>query len=297
MRSAQESATQLRVEPLHPVIGALASGVDLAQPLDDATIRAIDAAMNRHAVLVFRGQRLTGEQQMAFANRFGPLDPGLNKMRKTVHRFAYDALIDISNVDVDGSVAARDSRKVVSNFANQLWHSDSSFQRPKAHFSMLHAVVVPEAGGETEFADLRAAHDALSEAERAELAGLRAEHWALHSRFMLGDTQYTPEQQALFAPVQWPLIQTHPGSGRKLLFVGIHARAIVGWPVAEGRMRLLDLLEHATQRAFVFRHSWQVGDLVIWDNRCTLHRGRRFDLSQRRELRRTTINDLDSLTF
>lgn len=287
----------LSLKPLHPVFAAQATGLDLNSTLSPEIIRAIDDAMNKYAVLVFPGQKLSGERQMAFARNFGELDQGLNKMRKTQHRFAYDELIDISNVDVDGSIAARESRKVVSNFANQLWHSDSSFQRPKAQFSMLHAVVLPNEGGQTEFADLRNAHDRLSPALKEELQDLKAEHWALYSRFMLGDTHYTPEQQALFEPVIWPLIQTHPGSGRKLLFVGIHARAIPGWPVSEARMMLSDLLEHATLPGYTYRHEWRVGDLVIWDNRSTVHRGRRFPLAQRRELRRTTINDLHSLTL
>lgn len=287
----------LKLTPLHPVFAAQAAGLDLSKPLRPEVVKAIDDAMNQYGVLVFRGQQLSGEQQMAFARNFGELDSGLNKMHKTVHRFAYDELIDISNVDFDGSIAARESRKVVSNFANQLWHSDSSFQRPKAHFSMLHAVVIPSEGGQTEFADLRNAYDRLSPALKIELQDLRTEHWVLHSRFLLGDTQYTPEQQALFPAVQWPLVQTHPGSGRKLLFVGIHARAIVGWPLAEGRMMLADLLEHATLGEYTYKHEWQVGDLVIWDNRGTVHRGRRFPLAQRRELRRTTINDEASLTL
>ncbi len=287
----------LVLKPLHAVFAAEASGLNLSRPLRAEQVRAIDNAMNQYAVLVFRGQTLSGEQQMAFARNFGELDSGLNKMRKTQHRFAYDELIDISNVDVDGSLAGRESRKVVSNFANQLWHSDSSFQRPKAQYSMLHAVVIPDQGGQTEFADLRSAYDRLSPALKAELSDLKAEHWALYSRFLLGDTQYTAQQQALFPAVFWPLIQTHPGSGRKLLFVGIHAREIQGWPVAEARMMLSDLLEHATLPVYTFRHEWQVGDLVIWDNRCTVHRGRRFPLSQRRELRRTTLNDLHSLAL
>ncbi len=287
----------LSLKPLHSVFAAQATGLDLSSTLLPEDIKAIDEAMNQYAVLVFPGQKLSGEQQMAFARNFGELDQGLNKMRKTPHRFAYDELIDISNVDVDGSIAGRESRKVVSNFANQLWHSDSSFQRPKAQFSMLHAVVLPDEGGQTEFADLRHAYDRLSPALKAELQDLKAEHWALYSRFLLGDTQYTPAQQAMFEPVVWPLVQTHPGSARKLLFVGIHARAIVGWPVAEARMMLSDLLEHATLPGHTYRHEWQVGDLVIWDNRCTVHRGRRFPMAQRRELRRTTINDQHSLTL
>lgn len=253
--------------------------------------------MNRYAVLVWRGQPLTGQQQIDFAKAFGPLDLGLKKVFKRPERLEDERLIDISNVDAQGNVARRDSPKNLSNFANQLWHSDSSFQNPRAAYSMLHALVLPSWGGNTEFTDLRAAYDALPERDKAELEGLSAEHYALHTRILLGDEAYTDEQKKTIPPAAWPLVQTHPGSGRKLLFVGVHAREIVGWPVAEARMRLSDLLEHATQREFVYRHEWQVHDLVMWDNRSTLHRGRRYDIAERRELRRTTIEDVPEATL
>jgi len=162
---------------------------------------------------------------------------------------------------------------------------------PRAAYSMLHAVITPSWGGNTEFADLRAAYDALDERTRKEIQGLSAEHYALHTRILLGDDAYTDEQKREIPPATWPLADTHPGSGRKVLFVGVHAHQIIGWPTAEARMYLLDLLEHATQREFVYTHEWQPGDLVIWDNRATLHRGRRYPIEERRELRRTTIND------
>jgi alpha-ketoglutarate-dependent 2,4-dichlorophenoxyacetate dioxygenase len=283
----------LQLRQLHPLFVAEASGIDLRKPLDAATVKEIDAAMDRYAVLVFRDQPMDQDQQIAFARAFGPLDLGLRKVKKQAHRFQYDELIDISNVEVDGAIADRNSRKIVSNLANQLWHSDSSFQRPAAKYSMLSAVVLPSWGGETEYADLRAAYDALPERMKQEIEGLEAEHYALHSRMMLGDTDYTEEQKKAIPAAHWPLVRTHPGSGRKLLFVGVHACRILGWPLAEGRMLLQDLLEHATQREFVYRHHWRVGDLVMWDNRATVHRGRRYDLSERRELRRTTTEDVE----
>lgn len=281
----------LALKPLHPLFVAEASGVDLAQPLGADAVRAIEAAMDRFAVLVFRDQPLDQDQQIAFARRFGTLDIGLRRATKGPHRFKYDELIDISNVAADGAIAARDSRRVASMVANQLWHSDSSFQSPSARYSMLSAVVLPSWGGETEYADLRAAYDALPETLKSDLAGLETEHYALHSRIMLGTTDWTEEEKNVLPPVRWPLVRTHPGSGRKLLFVGVHAREILGWTLPEGRLMLSDLLEHATQRAFVYRHEWRVGDLVMWDNRCTLHRGRRYDFAERRELRRTTTLD------
>ena len=284
----------LYISQIHPIFVGEVTGVDLRQPLDPAVVMEIDAAMDRYAVLVVRDQPLDQEQQMVFARSFGPLDLGLRKVKKQPHRFRYDELIDISNVDEKGRIADRNSGKIVSNIANQLWHSDSSFQRPAAKYSMLSAVVLPTRGGETEFADLRAAYDALSDELKAELEALEAEHYALHSRFLLGDSDYTEEQRNAIPPVHWPIVRMHPGSKRKLLFVGVHARRIVGWPVAEGRMLLMDLLEHATQRDFVYSHKWRVGDLVMWDNRSTLHRGRRYNLSERRELRRATTEDTSS---
>ena len=193
---------------------------------------------------------------------------------------------------VDGEVADRTHAKIVGNVANQLWHSDSSFQKPRAKYSMLSAVVVPPLGGDTEFADLRLAYDALPQWQKQQIADLTAVHYVLHSRFLLGDTDYSDAQRQAIAPAHWPIVQTDPRSGRKILFVGIHACEVTGMTVAEGRMLLMDLLEHATQREFVYRHKWQVGDLVIWDNTATLHRGRYFDFAQRRELRRATTEEV-----
>ena len=287
----------LHLKPLHPVFVAEASGIDLTRPLAPADVRAINGAMNEHGVLVWRGQPLSAQQQIDFATSFGPLDIGLKRVFKRPERLEDERLIDISNVDAQGNVARRDSPKNLSNFANQLWHSDSSFMNPRAAYSMLHCVIKPTWGGDTEFADLRHAYDTLDERTRRQIQDLKAEHYALHTRLLLGDEAYTDEQKKEIAPATWPLVDTHRGSGRKVLFVGVHARQIVGWPTAESRMFLLDLLEHATQRERVYRHEWQVGDLVIWDNRSTLHRGRRFDISERRELRRTTINDTPEATL
>jgi alpha-ketoglutarate-dependent 2,4-dichlorophenoxyacetate dioxygenase len=281
----------LMLEPLHPVFVAEASGLDLTKPISRADACAINAAMNQFGVLVWRGQPLTVQQQIQFATAFGPLDIGLKRVFKRPERLEDERLIDISNVGVDGTIQGRDSPKNLSNFANQLWHSDSSFMRTRAAYSMLHALVIPSWGGDTEFADLRAAYDALDARTRTMIADLCAEHYALHTRILLGNDAYTDEQKNLMPPVVWPIVDIHPGSGRKVLFVGVHARQIIGLSTAESRLLLSDLLEHATQRQRVYVHKWQVGDFVMWDNRSTIHRGRRFDLSQRRELRRTTVND------
>lgn len=281
----------LQLKPLHKVFAAEASGIDLTQPLSPADVRAFNAAMNEHAVLVIRGQPLTAQQQLDFARNFGPLDIGLKRVFKRPERLEDERLIDISNVDAQGNVAQRDSPKNLSNFANQLWHSDSSFMNPRAAYSMLHCLIKPSWGGNTEFADLRNAYDTLDERTRSEIQDLSAEHFALHTRILLGDDAYTDDQKKEIPPAVWPLVDSHPGSGRKVLFVGVHARQIPGWPTAESRMYLNDLLEHATQRENVYVHKWEPGDLVIWDNRSTLHRGRRYDIAERRELRRTTVND------
>ncbi|MBN3801463.1 TauD/TfdA family dioxygenase [Paraburkholderia sp. Ac-20336] len=281
------------IDAARPDFAGLARGVDLAGPIAEDVACAIDAAMNHYAVLVFRGQPLTQEQQLAFAGALGPLDLGFKRVARPHARLAYQELADISNIDESGQVADRAHRRIVGNLANQLWHSDSSFQQPAARYSMLHAVVVPEWGGETEYADMRAAWDALDPRDQRELDGLEAEHYALYSRFLLGDTEYTEEQRNALPPVRWPIVREHAGSGRRHLFIGAHTTHVVDRTIAEGRMLLADLLEHATARRFVYAHQWQPGDLVIWDNRCTLHRGRRYDLSVRRELRRATTIDVD----
>jgi len=281
----------LKLQPLHPLFVAEASGLDLRQPLAPDDIKAINAAMNKYAVLVWKNQPLSEEEQIAFSESFGPLDIGLKRVFKRKERLSDERLIDISNVDLDGKIHRRDSPKNLSSFANQLWHSDSSFMSPRAAYSMLHALVIPSEGGNTEFCDLRAAYDALPDQLKTEIKDLSAEHYALHTRILLGDDAYTDEQKKAIPPAVWPLVMEHPGSKRPVLFVGVHAHKIMGWPVAEARIFLSELLEHATQRQFVYAHQWSVGDLVMWDNRSTLHRGRRYDLNQRRELRRTTFND------
>jgi len=283
--------SMLHLKPLQP-FAAEATGIDLREPLTPVQIKAVEEAMDQHAVLVFRDQNLSQTQQIEFAKSLGPLDMGLRKLKGGPHRLEYAELADISNVKVDGEVADRAHAKIVGNVANRLWHSDSSFQKPRAKYSMLSAVTVPVFGGETEFADLRMAWDDLPDWRQRQVEGLRAVHYALHSRFLLGDTQYTEEQRQAIPPAIWPLVQTDPRTGRKILFVGIHACEIEGMTLAEGRMLLLDLMEHATQRQFVYQHHWQVGDLVMWDNTSTVHRGRWFDFTERRELRRATTEEV-----
>jgi alpha-ketoglutarate-dependent 2,4-dichlorophenoxyacetate dioxygenase len=283
----------LAFRQLHPAFAAEASGVDLRGPIGVEVAAEIEAAMDRYAVLVFRDQPLNEEQQIAFSSHFGPLDIGLRKaFKSSKSRFKHPEIIDIANVNLDGKVLERDSFKNLANLANQLWHSDSSFQRPAAKYSMLSAHVLPSSGGDTEYADERAAYDLLPAETQRRIEGLVGEHSALYSRMTLADITFSDEERAVLPPVQWPLVRVHPGSRRKTLFLGAHITHVLGMTVAEGRLLVRDLMEHATQREFVYRHQWRVGDLVIWDNRCVMHRGRPYDLSERRELRRTTNIDL-----
>jgi alpha-ketoglutarate-dependent 2,4-dichlorophenoxyacetate dioxygenase len=277
----------LRLKPLQPLFAAQASGVDLHE-LDEASVAEIDVAMDHYAVLVFRDQPLTEAEQIALAKRFGPLDAGLRKATGAATRFQYEELIDIGNVGLDGEVAESGDQKLVGVLANQLWHSDSSFQDIPVKYSMLSAVSVPGEGGDTEWCDLRAAYDALPADLRRLAEGRTARHFAFHSRILLGDDKYNEAQLKRFPPVEKPLVQVHPGSGRKLIFPSVHIDRVSGMSLPEGRLLVAELLEHATQARFVYRHRWRPGDYVMWDNRATLHRGRRYDLSVRRDLRRTT---------
>lgn len=284
----------LTLKPLHPLFAAEAGGVDLGKPLDADTILAIDAAMDQYAVLVFRGQPLDQREQIACAKQFGPLDAGLRKATGAPTRFKYDELIDIGNVAIDGSVAGRENTKLLGVLANQLWHADSTFQDVRVRYSMLSAVVVTEEGGETQWADLRAAWDALPEKIKRHVEGRTGRHSAFHSRIALGDDRYTEEQLLRFPPVERPLVHVHPGSDRKVLYPSVHIDRVSGLSVPEGRLLVAELLEHATQPAFVHTHIWRTGDYVMWDNRSTLHRGKRYDLAARRDLRRTTTLERDA---
>ena len=280
----------LAFAPLHPVFAARADGIDLRDRLGDATVCEIDAAMDHYAVLVFRDQQLSQDEQLAFTARFGPMDPGRH-LAVRQHRRVRPEFADVSNLDEEGRVADRNHRRILSNMATRLWHTDSSYKCPAAKFSLLYCSAIPDWGGETEFADMRAAYDALPERLREETEGRAAEHYVHHSRATLGFAPSEDQIAGAIPPVAWPLVRTHPGSSRKLLYIGAHATHVVGLSLPEGRVLLSDLLEHATQRQFVYRHEWRPGDLVMWDNRAVLHRGRRYDLAQRRDMRRSTVED------
>jgi len=286
----------LAIRQIHPVFVGEVSGIDIARPLSSDEVAAIDEGMNRHAVLVFHGQTLTDEQQMAFTLNFGALENARGgNITKPEDRRLQVGMNDVSNIGKDGGLLARDSRQRLFNLGNMLWHSDSSYRAIPAKFSLLSARVVNPRGGNTEFADMRAAYDALDAATKAEIEDLVCEHSLLYSRGSLGQVDFTEDERAMFRPVRQRLVRTHPATGRKSLYLSSHAGAIVGMPMPEARVLLRDLTEHATQPAFVYRHSWRVGDLVIWDNRATMHRARPFDdAGQPRELRRVTTLDIEA---
>jgi alpha-ketoglutarate-dependent 2,4-dichlorophenoxyacetate dioxygenase len=281
----------IEVKPLHELFVGEVSGADLRRPQRAEEVAAIEAAMDRHAVLVFHDQDVTDEQQVAFSRNFGEIERavGANVLKPGENRLSLD-LADISNLDKDGRLRARDDRQRMFALGNQLWHSDSSFREWPAKYSLLSARRVPSAGGNTEFADMRAAYDALTPAEKAEVEELVCEHSLMVSRGALGFTEYTEEERRRFAPVRQRLVRTHPVTGRRSLFLASHAGGIVGWPVPEARAFLRDLTEHATQRRFVYAHAWRQGDLVMWDNRQTMHRARRYpETTEVRDMRRTTV--------
>ena len=275
-------------KPLHRHFAAEVQGFDMRDPIDDDAARAFERAIDQYAILVFPAQAVDDAQQLAFTAHFGPPDIGRKKAVQTADSRVPAEMIDLSNLDKNGYVIDPDHRRVLSLLGTRLWHSDSSYQRPAAKYSMLRAVTVPAWGGETEFADCRAAYDALPEALRAEAEDRFAEHWVHHSRSTLGWEPTEAEIRGAMPPVRWPLVRVHPGSGRKTLYIGAHARRVIGMALPAGRILLRDLQEHATQAEFVYRHAWRPGDLVLWDNRAVMHRGCRYDLGQARDMRRTT---------
>ena len=279
----------LTFRPLHPLFAAEVSPVDLKQVRDSSTLAEIRAGMDEHAVLVFRDQVWSDAEHLDFAQRLdGALHTKLGSSVLHKNRFGNEALGDISNVDENGEIMKSDNRKRMYSLGNRLWHTDASFQDPPGRYSMLSAKVVPPVAADTEYADMRAAYDALPEEEAARLEGLRVHHSIAHSRQTLGFEFSDSEQDALRGAIH-PLVRTIPRSKRRSLYLASHAGTIVGWPVPEARALLRDLIEHATRPQFVYSHKWRQYDLVMWDNRQTMHRVRRFDDKLVRDMRRTTV--------
>ena len=276
----------LTITPLTPVFGARVSGVSINQPLDDAAFAAIRAAFDDHLVLVFSGQPMTDEQQIAFSERFGPLEGtrGVNPGAGTP--FARQSNLDVAS----GEVIPADDRRMFYQKANMLWHADSSFKPVPSLCSVLTARIVPPEGGATEFASTRAAYASLSAAEKAEIEDLVVEHDFAYSRGLVGFT-FTPEELAGMAPVRHRLVRTNQANGLKSVMIGAHAKCVVGWPEDRSRALLDDLLARATRPENTYRHEWREGDVIVWDNQAAIHRATEYDtIRHHRLMQRTTIS-------
>jgi alpha-ketoglutarate-dependent 2,4-dichlorophenoxyacetate dioxygenase len=273
-----------------PCFAAEVEGIDLTKPLSPEQVEAIHAGMDQYAVLVFHDQRINDEQQLAFTRSLGDIEHAIGtSLRGASEQRLPSTFADVSNLDKDNNVFKRDDRPRLFGLGNRLWHSDSSFKVVPAKYSLLHARSIPSKGGNTEYADMRAAYDALDAETKAEVEELVCEHSQLYSRAILGFTDFTDEERERFKPVHQCLVRTHPVTKRRSLYLASHAGGILGWPVPEARAFLRDLVEHATQRQFVYAHTWQVNDLVMWDNRQTMHRARPFPAHEPRDMRRTTL--------
>jgi alpha-ketoglutarate-dependent 2,4-dichlorophenoxyacetate dioxygenase len=284
----------LSITQLHPLFVGEVSAIDLRSPLDDAAVAAIVQACDRYAVLVFRDQMLNDEEQIAFSARLGPLETTIRKLRPGHKLRLNQHVSDISNLDHDGEILPREDRRRMYSLGDRLWHTDSSFKPVPAKYSLLSARTIPAAGGETQFTDLRAAYDTLPDSVKQQLDGLVAEHSILYSRSTIGFTDFSDEERAALPAVPQVLVRVHPGSKRKTLYLASHAMTIRGMPVPEARLLLRELMDHATQAQFVYTHRWRLGDLVMWDDRCTMHRARPFEPAERRDMHRTTVSDVAS---
>ena len=281
----------ITVKQLHPHFMGEIGNIDLGQTLDKATVDALTAAIDRHAVLVFHDQLIDDEQQQEFSRNFGDLETTVRAYRRDFVARLDVHMADISNLDENNRLLPANDRRRLNALGNRLWHSDSSFKRIPARFSLLSARTIPRWGGETQFADMRAAWDALPDRMKSRVETMICEHTQIFSRGKIGFTDWAEEEREKMAPVPQAMVRTHPGSGRKSIYLSSHAGRIRGMEEPEARMLLLDLNEFATQPQFVYTHTWKAGDLVMWDNRCTMHRAREYDETQVRDLHRTTVSD------
>src|ERR1700722_4358454 len=296
--NTEDTVVAITIQPLGDRFAARLTGIDLSRAITEAEVAEIWRANDEYAVLVFPGQSLTDQQLHDFAARFGPLEIGRGAMQPGRRRLAIPQIGDISNLDVDHNVRDLHDRRRLDSLGNRLWHTDASYMPVPVVLGMLHAVALPPpspfGNGETEFADMRAAYDALPEATKTAIADLVVEHDIFWSRAQIGFTDFPQSEKDKYPPSPQRLVRTHPVSKRKTLYLSAHGSHIVDWPVADGRLLLADLNAHATQPRFVYSHQWSVGDLVIWDNRCTMHRGRPHEETKARDLRRATTLDIGS---
>jgi alpha-ketoglutarate-dependent 2,4-dichlorophenoxyacetate dioxygenase len=283
----------ITVYPVTPSFAAEIGDVDLARPIDSTDLQAIKDAFTQHAVLIFPDQHLSQDQHLDFARYFGPLETTIAVYRKDAPLRLRKEFADVSNLNPDSEVWGKESRLRLFQLGNRLWHTDSSFKRLPARASLLYARSIPPVGGHTEFADERAAYDALPEETKRRLDRLVAEHSIFNSRARLGFTNFSDDERRGMPPVPQVIVRTLPESGRKSLYLASHAGRIFGMPEHEGRALIDQLVAHATQRQFVYTHRWRINDLVMWDNRCTMHRGTEFDdLRWKRDVQRATVCDV-----
>ncbi len=291
--SAGSATRHLTLTPLNPHFAARAEGLDLSTPLTTGQIDELRSAMDKYAVLVFPGQALSDDAQADFAAQFGTIESTPTLVDQERRRLPNMKINDISNLGADGQILAADDRRRMFNLGNMLWHSDSSFKPTPAYWSMLNARVIPPEGGQTEFVDTRVAWEHLPAKMQEEVRDLVTEHSLIFSRLQLGFEAFSPEEIARCTPVPQRLVRRHKESGRLALYLSAHAGRIQGMETPEAIALIRDLTEFATQRPFVYQHEWSVHDLVIWDNRCTMHRGLRYDDKiYPRDLRRVTLEDV-----
>jgi alpha-ketoglutarate-dependent 2,4-dichlorophenoxyacetate dioxygenase len=277
---------------LQPGFASIVEGIDLRRPCSADEVAAIERGIDVSPVLIFRGQMIDDEQQMVFSRNFGELQRATYTKNPENYRLG-SAMTDSSNLGKDNQPLQPGDRRRMNNLGSRRWHTDGSFRRVPGKYSLLSGRVIPSSGGETQFADMRAGYDALPEGLKATIDELIVEHNLIHSREKVGYTGFSEDERAALPPVRQPLVRRHPRTGRKSLYLSSHASHIVGWPLPEGLDLLHELTEIATQPQFVYTHRWQVGDLVMWDNRVTMHRARRhFPETAPRDLRRTTIEDV-----
>ena len=279
------------IRPIQPKFCGEVFDFDLRHPLSAEDIVAVHDGMDKHGVLVFHGQKMTDEEHLAFTKQLGPVqtNEAANLIKRKERRLDLD-FSDVSNLDKDEKLLARDDRRRMFSLGNRLWHSDASFRAVPAKYSLLYGHIVPPTGGNTEFSDMRQAYNTLDNETKVEIEDLICEHSNLFSRAQIGFDKFTDEELVAFKPVQQRLVRYHPKMDYKTLYMSTPIGGIIGWPRPEAMAFIRDLLEHATQKAFVYSHKWEQGDLVIWDNRQTMHRVRRYDdLKYVRDMRRTTL--------
>ena len=280
------------VRVIRPGFVAEIANIDLREPVSTADVAVIQNAVDNHPVLVFHGPPISNDQQIAFSRNFGRLARATEYQKDPTKRRLGGEMTDASNLGEDSQVLGAGDRRRVNNLGSRRWHTDGSYKRLSGVYSLLSCHSVVADGGQTQLADMRAGYDALPDKMKQLVEGLVLEHSIFHSRAVVGFSGYSAEEQASLPSAQHPLVRVHPASGRKSLYLSSHASHVVGWPVPEGIDLLLELTEWATQPDGVYTHQWQLGDMVMWDNRFTMHRARRhYPETAVRDMRRTTIEE------